>query len=62
MFEHCAYVLQESIFSRIPINVLYHLLEFFICAALFICHRTCIILCPHGLVGKKEIKKNVCSR
>ena len=57
MFEQCAYVLQESIFSSIPINVLYHLLEFFMCAALFICHLTCIILCRHGLVGKNEEKK-----
>ena len=42
--------------QRIPINVLHHLLEFFMCAALFICHRTCIILCPHGLVSLLEFE------
>ena len=58
MFEQCAYVLQESIFSDIPINVLYHLLDFFMCAALFRWHRTCIILCPPGLVSLLEFEEH----
>ena len=38
------------------INVLYHLLDVFMFAALLICHRACIILCPHGLVSLLEFE------